>query len=193
MPAAGGGELWLFVETAADFVGCSECGTRATGHGRARTLVRDLPISGRPTVLCWKKRRWPCPEPDCETNTWSETTPEIAPRAALTERARERVAEMVNQEGFSVAAAAAEFGVGWHTANQVVAHFTDPHIDDPGRLEGVEAIGVDEKRFLNATPAARTRFTTQGVDLDRHRILEVMEGRSRNVLDDWLAERGEEW
>jgi transposase len=51
------GELWLYVETTADVVGCSECGTRATGHGRARTAVRDLPISGRPTVLMWSKRR----------------------------------------------------------------------------------------------------------------------------------------
>jgi transposase len=158
-------------------------------------LVRDLPISGRPTVLCWRKRRWRCPEPDCGANTWSETTPEIGVRAVLTERARKRLAEMVNVDGDSIAAAAAAaaFGVGWHTANQAVAEYTDPHIDDPGGLEGVEAIGVDEKRFLNAAPTARTRFTTQIVDLDRHWIPDVIEGRSRDVLDRWLTERGEEW
>jgi len=187
------GELWLYVETTADLVGCREGGTKAEGHGRARTLVRDLPVSGRPTVLCWWKRRWRCPEEDCEAKTWSETTPEVRPRAVLTERARERWAEMVNVDGDSVAAAAAAFGVGWHTANQAVAEFTDPHVEDPDRLQGVEAIGVDEKRFLNATPERRTTFTTQIVDLDRHRILDVIEGRSRDVLDRWLTERGEEW
>lgn len=187
------GELWLLVETGAEFTGCSGCGTRAVGHGRATTQVRDVPVSGRPTVLCVRKRRWRCPEPDCDVNTWSEATPGIAPRAVLTERARERLAVMVNQEGFSVAAAAAAFGVGWHTANQAVADFTDPHIDHPDRLEGVEAIGVDEKRFLNATPTSRTRFTTQIVDLDRHLVLDVVEGRSREVLDDWLTKRGSEW
>jgi hypothetical protein len=51
--------------------------------------------------------------------------------------------------------------VGWHTANQAVADYTDPHIDDPDRLEGVTAIGVDEKRFLNATVDHRTVYTTQ--------------------------------
>src|SRR5680860_318655 len=109
------GELWLFVETSADVVGCPECGTRATGHGRVPTLVRDLPISGRPTVLCWWKRRLRCPDPDCDVKTWSETTDEIRSRASLTERARRRLAEMVNVHGDSIASAAAEFGVGWHT------------------------------------------------------------------------------
>ncbi len=125
--------------------------------------------------------------------TWSETSELIASRAALTERARKRLAERVNIEGHSIAAAAAEFGVGWHTANAAVAEHTDPVIDDPERFEGVTAIGVDEKRFLNATPRSHTRFTTQVVDLDRHRVLEVIEGRSRAVLGDWLTERGTEW
>lgn len=40
------GELWLYVETDADVMGCSGCGTRARGHGRHRTLVRDLPVFG---------------------------------------------------------------------------------------------------------------------------------------------------
>jgi transposase len=187
------GELWLYVETTVDIVGCSECGTRAIGHGRARIAVRDLPISGRPTVLMWSKRRWRCPDPDCGVNTWSETIEAIAPRAVLTQRARKRLSEMVNIDGDSIAGAAGEFGVGWHTANQAVAEYTDPHIDDPDRLEGVTAIGVDEKRFLNATVDHRTVYTTQIVDLDRHRLLDVIEGRSRNVLGNWLSERGEQW
>jgi len=52
---------------------------------------------------------------------------------------------------------------------------------------------VDEKRFLNATPTSRTRFTTQIVDLDRHRVLDVIEGRSKTVLGDWLVQRGDGW
>ena len=187
------GELWLHVETTADVMGCAGCGSRATGHGRQRTLVRDLAVSGRPTVLCVAKRRWRCVEPDCEVNTWTEQVPGIVPRAVLTERARRRVAEMVNVDGDSVAAAAAAFGVGWHTANGAVAEFTDPHVEDPNRLDGVEAIGVDEKRFLNATPTSRTRYTTQIVDLDRHRVLDVLEGRSRDVVGDWLRDRGADW
>ena len=188
-----GHEWWLYVETAADVVGCAGCGTRAVGHGRAPTKVRDLAVSGRPAVLVWHKRRWRCPDSGCETTTWSETCPEIAPRASLTGRARARLAEMVNVGGDSVAAAAAAFGVGWHTAHQAVIDYTDPAVDDAGRLGGVTAIGVDEKRFLNATPGHHTVFTTQIVDLDRHRLLDVIKGRSRDVLADWLTERGDDW
>ena len=187
------GELWLHVETTATTAACGACGVRAVGHGRCDTLVRDLPIAGRPTVLAWAKRRWRCVDPDCVVSTWCETSAEIASRAVLSERARARLAHMVNVEGFSIAAAAAEFGVGWHCANEAVAARTDPHVEDPERLEGVRAIGVDEKRFLNATPTSRTRFTTQIVDLDTHRVLDVVEGRSRTVLGDWFDARGEPW
>ena len=187
------GEWWLAVETPAGPRWCPACGVRAVGHGRSRSMVRDLPIAGTPTVLVFARRRLLCPEPLCSMRTWSEQVEAIATRASLTERARARLAAMVNLEGFSIAAAAVEFGVGWHTANAAVADYTDPHVDDPDRLEGVRGIGVDEKRFLNATATHRTLFTTQLVDLDRHRLLDVVEGRSRDVLADWLAARGADW
>ena len=187
------GEWWLYVETPATVVWCHGCGSRAVGHGRTRTQVRDLPIAGTPTVLVFARRRWRCAEALCEITTWSEHIDAIASRASLSERARARLAKMVNVDGDSIAAAAIEFGVGWHTAHAAVIDYTDPAIDDPARLDDVRAIGVDEKRFLNATATHRTIFTTQIVDLDRHRLLDVIEGRSADVLGTWLAERGVDW
>ncbi|MDP8927984.1 MAG: hypothetical protein M3O70_05215, partial [Actinomycetota bacterium] len=32
------GEIWLHVETTAEVIGCSSCGTRAVGHGQRRAL-----------------------------------------------------------------------------------------------------------------------------------------------------------
>jgi transposase len=187
------GEWWLHVETPAAVVWCHGCGCQAVGHGRTRTQVRDLPIAGVPTVLVFARRRWRCAEALCEVSTWSEHVDAIAARASLSERARRRLAEMVNVGGDSIAAAAVEFGVGWHTAHAAVIDYTDPAINDPARLEGVAGIGVDEKRFLNATATHRTVFTTQIVDLDRHRLLDVIEGRSADVLGAWLVERGVDW
>ena len=145
---------------------------------------------GADAVLVFARRRWRCPEPLCQVRIWSERVDAIAARSSLTGRARARVARMVSLEEFSIAAAAVEFGVGWHTANIAVADSTDPHVNDPARLEGVSGIGADEKRFLYATATHRTVFTTQIVDLNRHRLLDVVEGRSRDVLAGWLAERG---
>lgn len=187
------GEWWLNVETPAGVVWCHGCGVRAVGHGRNRTQVRDLPIAGTPTVLVFARRRWRCGEALCAVSTWSEHVDAIAARAVLTQRARRRLADTVNVEGDSIAAAAVEFGVGWHTAHQAVIDYTDPAINDPGRVDGVCGIGVDEKRFLNANAEHRTVFTTQIVDLDRHVLLDVIEGRSADVLGSWLAERGVDW
>ena len=50
---------------------------------------------GRPVVLCWGKRVWCCPHPLCETKTWTEQHEAIAPRACLTERARQWAFEQV--------------------------------------------------------------------------------------------------
>ena len=187
------GEWWLHVETPSAVVWCHGCGCRAVGHGRTRTQVRDLSIAGVPTVLVFARRRWRCSEALCEVSTWSEHVDAIASRASLSERARRRLGEMVNVDGDSIAAAAVEFGVGWHTAHAAVIDYTDPAIDDPERLDGVRGIGVDEKRFLNATATHRTIFTTQIVDLDRRVLLDVIEGRSADVLGAWLAERGPDW
>lgn len=186
-------EWWLYVETEADLVGCPDCGVRAVGHGRRPTAVRDLPVAGRPVVLVWAKRRWRCPDPDCGRTTWLESSELIAPRASLTARARRRIADMVNIEGDSIAHVAACFGVGWACANTAVAEHTDPQIDDEHRLDGLTAIGVDEKRFTNANATHRTTFTTQIFDLDTGSLVEVLEGRSADTLGDWLEAQGETW
>lgn len=187
------GEWWLHVETAADVVGCSRCGTRAVGHGRRRVKVRDLPIAGTPVVLVWSKRIWRCPEASCETTTWSETADAIAARASLTERARAEICRRVGQDEDSVAAVAREFGVGWHTAMAAVRDRGQPLVEDPFRLDGVSALGLDETVFLHAGPRRRTSYVTGFVDLDRPRLLDVRPGRSGTVVGDWLDERGEGW
>jgi len=57
------GELELLIETTADLVGCPGCGAVARAKDRRPTWVRDLPLAGRPVVICWVKRIWSCPHP----------------------------------------------------------------------------------------------------------------------------------
>jgi hypothetical protein len=94
-----GGELELLVQTTADLVGCPACGAVARAKDRRPTWVRDLPISGRPVVLCWWKRVWCCPHRLCQARTWTEQHEAIAPRAGLTERARAWAFERVPPTG----------------------------------------------------------------------------------------------
>lgn len=84
-----GDELVVAIETTSDVpVGCAACGTRARAKDRRRVRLRDAPIGGRPVQLEWHKRVWSCPEPACETNTWTEQRLDLANvRRVLTERA----------------------------------------------------------------------------------------------------------
>ena len=59
--ADAGGELEIMIETPAGLVGCPGCAAVARPKDRRPTWVADLPIGGRPVVLCWVKRIWCCP------------------------------------------------------------------------------------------------------------------------------------
>ena len=131
------GELWVGVETTVEVTGCPDCGTRARGKGRRQVMVRDLPAGGRPVRSVWPKRRWSCPDPDCERGSWSETHPGIRPRAVLSERARRWAFTEVGRKGRTVASVAADLGVGWHTVMDAVQEFGEPLVDPlPGRGAG---------------------------------------------------------
>jgi transposase len=191
------GELELAVQTTNDIVGCPGCGAVATAHGRRPVRVRDLPVGGRPTTLIWIKRLWRCRHQRCETRTWSETSIDVPPRASLTTRAAREACRRVGHDGEAVAVVAADFGVGWGTVMRAVVEHGAPLVDDPARLEGVAALGVDETAFLAATSTHATEFATGLVDLTRAdgpaRLLNVVPGRSGAVLSSWLRSRDADW
>src|SRR5947209_1335265 len=192
------GECEQAVETTADLVGCPECGAVAELHDRRPTWVRDLPAGGRPVTLVWVKRVWRCPHSACVKRTWTETSPVIAPRASLTERARAEICRRVGQDAASVAAVARAFGIGWRTAMTAVRDYGTPRIDDPDRLGGVEALGLDETAFAAASATRSTSFVTGIVDLTRRRggtarLLDVVDDRSASALVSWVNQRETGW
>jgi transposase len=194
------GELELLVETTADLVPCPACGAVARPKDRRPSWVRDLPMTGRPVVLCWWKRVWCCPHRLCEQKSWTERHPAIAPRAAVTERARQWAFEQVGECDAAVSAVAAQLGVAWWTVMDQVIDRGTALIDDPARLapaEGpVEAVGVDETAYLRASATRSTTFATGIADLTpgrSARLLDVVEGRSGSVLADWLAGQEPAW
>ena len=187
------GEWQLAVQTTATMIGCVGCGVRAAPHGRRTVRVRDLPIGGRPVVLAWRKRLWRCREPACGVRTWTERVAMIRPRAVLTERARVEACRRVGKDAHAVTAVARDLGVGWATVMRAVADHGTPLVDDPTRLDGVAALGLDETSFLKATRVAPTRWVTGLVDLERGRLLDVVADRTRGTVDRWLGARTRDW
>ena len=187
------GEIELTVETTTDRDWCRACGVRAHSKGRAVVVVRDVDAFGRRARLRWRKRRWRCPEPACPAGSWTQRHPAVGARMVLTERAREHACRRVGRDGHSVAAVARDLGVGWHTTMRAVIDHGEALVDDPDRISGVCALGVDETSFLQAGPRRRARFVTGLVDLDRARLLDVVDGRAGSTVTGWLADRDERW
>ncbi|MEI5579146.1 helix-turn-helix domain-containing protein, partial [Streptomyces brasiliscabiei] len=95
-------------------------------------------------------------EPACPQRTWSERHPQVAPRAALTERARRWACEQVGRDGHTVEAVADRLGVGWNTVMRAVKAYGQPLLDAEDRLQGVRSLGVDEHVWQHAGPRRRT-------------------------------------
>lgn len=181
------GERWLLVETQNDVVGCPHCGVRAVGHGRSVVEVRDLPIGGLPVRLVWRKRRWLCKDPDCPAKTFTEQS--AAVEGSITTRVATEICRLVGEEGRSVAEVARSFGLGWHAAWAAVERHGRPMVDDPRRLHGVRALGVDEHKMLASGPKHHTVYCTQLVDIDRFVLLDVVKDRSAASVSSWLGQR----
>src|SRR5512135_1352576 len=102
----------------------------------------------------------------------------------------------VGEQAETPAALARQLGVGWHTVMRAVRDYGQPLVDDPDRLDDVEALGVDEHVWSHAGPSRRTGFATGIVDLPRGRsprLLDVMPGRSGKVYADWIRQQDAAW
>jgi len=178
-------EVIVTMETTADFTGCHRCGVRAEAQDRRRVHLRDLPCFGRPVRLVWIKRRWRCPDPDCAARTWTEHSDDIDAQAVLTRRAGAEACRQVGEHARPVAQVAREFSVCWWTVmNAVIEHGT-PLVDDPARVVRVRQLGIDETSFLAATPEHPTLYATGLVDLERHVVIDMVEGNSAADLRRW--------
>jgi transposase len=154
-----GGELELLVETEPVVVYCGRCGGPAQAHDRREHLLRDVPVGGRATVLVWWKRVWRCPEPTCPARTWTERSPLGSPRQSLTQRAKVWVTRRVGA-GQTVAGVARTLGVGWWAVMRAVTEVGTPMVDDPGRLDDVQGLGVDEHAWQRANAIRHTQYAT---------------------------------
>ncbi len=187
------GELELAVETTAGEAFCEACGVRARLHDRRPTWVRDLPIGGRPVTLVWVKRVWRCAEMLCPRVTWTETVEAIGARMSLTERARAEACRRVGQDADSVAEVARAYGAGWATIMAAVTEHGQRLLAADDRMEPVRALGLDETAFLAATAQHPTLFVTGFVDVDRHRLLDVVEDRCGASVSGWLSRQDTGW
>ena len=99
----------------------------------------------------------------------------------------------------TVTRVAAGLGVSWSAANDaVLAEGRRRLIDDSHRFDGVTTLGVDEHvwrhtRFGDKYVAVIIDLTPAREKTGPARLLDMVQGRSKAVFKQWLADRPEEW
>jgi transposase len=163
-------------------------------------VVRRLapePLGWRPTTLKVVVRRYRCIE--CG-QVWRQDTSKAAEsRAKLSRRGLRWALEGIVVQHLTVARVAEGLGVAWNTANDaVLAEGKRILIDDVGRFDGVRVVGVDEHVWRHTRRG--DKYVTVIVDLTGirdgigpARLLDMVEGRSKQVFKQWLTERPEAW
>jgi transposase len=186
-------EVVVTVESTAARAFCRRCGVLAEAQDRMPVAIRDLPCFGRPSRLVWIKRRWRCRQRECEAKTWTEHSDHVDAQAVLTRRAGVEVCRQVGANARPVSQLADELRVCWWTVmNAVVEHGT-PLVDDPDRVGPVSQLGVDETSFLKATRHHPILFATSMVDLERHIVIDMVEGNSADDLRRWTENAHPDW
>ena len=99
----------------------------------------------------------------------------------------------------TVARVAEGLGVAWNTANDaVLAEGKRVLIDDATRFDGVKVLGVDEHVWRHTRRGGK--YVTVIIDLTGirdgtgpARLLDMVEGRSKETFKTWLAKRPQAW
>ena len=102
----------IIVLTALEWVGvCPDCTSRSSrSKGWVSTRPRDIKIGPDIPRIVWRKRKWLCTNTACECNGFTESTPQVPPRARVTVRAKREMALAVLDDNRSVQAVGAAYG-----------------------------------------------------------------------------------
>ncbi len=176
---------------------CRRCGCEGTARD---TVVRRLahePLGWRPTTLLVTVRRYRCT--GCGHVWRQDTDRAAAPRAKLSRRALRWALEALVVEHLTVARIAEALAVSWNTANDAV--LAEGHrllVEDPHRFDGVRVLGVDEHVWRHTRRG--DKYVTVVIDLTPvrdgtgpSRLLDMVQGRSKQAFKTWLAARPQAW
>ena len=176
---------------------CRRCGCEGVPRDTVTRQLAHEPLGWRPTTLLVTIRRYRCT--GCGHVWRQETSRAAEPRAKLSRRGLAWALQGIVVGHLTVARVAEGLGVAWDTANDaVLAEGKRVLITDPSRFDGVRVLGVDEHVWRHTRRG--DKFVTVIIDLTAirdgtgtARLLDMVEGRSKQAFKTWLAARPEAW
>ncbi|MBK9726295.1 MAG: ISL3 family transposase [Candidatus Lutibacillus vidarii] len=176
---------------------CRRCGCGGVVHDVVTRRLAHEPFGWRPTTLLIAVRRYRCT--GCSRVWRQDTSAAAEPRAKISRAGvRWALVGLVVQH-LTVARLAEALAVAWDTANDaVLAEGQRMLIGDPARFDGVAVIGVDEHVWRHTRKG--DKYVTVIIDLTPirdgtgpARLLDMVEGRSKQAFKTWLADRPQAW
>jgi transposase len=174
-------ELLLRVSSHRSSSLCPQCSTPSSAiHSSYRRHPRDLPCVGRPIRLVLTVRKFFCRNPDCSGKVFTERLPDfLEVSSRLTKRLRTSVQEI----GFAICGKGGErlsdkLGMPISDASMLWSLFLVP-LPEIGQ---VRVVGVDDWSWRRGK-----RFGSILVNLETHKIIDVLADREAESVKRWLA------
>ena len=176
---------------------CRRCGCEGAPRDTVIRRLAHEPLGWRPTTLEVTIRRYRCT--GCGHVWRQDTTQAAEPRAKLSRRGLRWALEGIVCQHLTVARVAEGLGVAWNTANDaVLAEGKRVLIEDDHRFDGVKVLGVDEHVWRHTRRG--DKYVTVIIDLTGirdgtgpARLMDMVEGRSKQAFKTWLTERPQAW
>lgn len=176
-----GQTLFLTVRSSKQMVACSVCEHVAVKvHSRYTRSLADLSLMEYAVVLRVQVRRFFCCNPACARTTFAEPFADLAvAHARRTSRQASRLSAIAKELGGRPAARESEnvlMPVSRHTLLRLLRRSPVPEAPTP------RVLGVDDWSIRKGQT-----YGTLLVDLERHRIVEVLPDREAETLETWLT------
>ncbi len=173
------GRVSIFVGSVAPSARCPACDRRfRRTHSRYWRTVSDLPWHGTPVTLKVRARRFFCDEASCERRIFCERLPDVAARARKTDRLEGALLAIVLKLGGRAGARLADelaLLVGRDALLSRVKRAA------PSAGGEVRVLGIDDFAFRKGNA-----YGTVLVDLERHKVVDLLPECSRESLANWL-------
>ena len=170
----------IVASSSATRVCCPLCGRSSFRmHSRYRRTVSDLPWHGVSVTLEVHARRFFCDEGSCERRVFCERLPQVAAYARKTDRLEGALLALVLELGGRAGARlATELGllVGRDALLSRAKNLTPEVL-----FEKVRVLGIDDFAFRKGNA-----YGTILVDLERHKVVDLLPERSTQTTADWL-------